>query len=159
MLRTGNNLVRGLAGWRVGGFNRQTRKPANRQSAFTLVEVILSVAIVTAGLVFVLQAMGKQINIVSLSDDKIETALFLKEKTGETMRDLLKKEKISPFSQAGEAVKNGRTYKWVLNVNKNVDYEGLYDINLKCSWSKFGKGRESVLETRLYKAEKESEEK
>ena len=125
---------------------------------FTLVEVILSAAIVTAGLVFVIQAMGKQINVVSVSDDKIETALFLKEKTNELIRDLSKKEDISPFSQTGEVVKNGRTYKWFLDVGKDADYKGLYDISLKCSWNKFGKERESALETRLYKAEKGEDE-
>jgi type II secretion system protein I len=139
---------------------KRTTHSAKRttHSAFTLVEVILSAAIVTAGLVFVIQAMGKQINVVSVSDDKIETALFLKEKTNELIQDLSKKENISPFSQTGEVVKNGRTYKWFLDVGKNADYKGLYDIILKCSWNKFGKERESALETRIYKAEKEDDE-
>src|SRR3989338_7878015 len=39
-----------LAGWPVGRFNPLTRKLANRQTAFSLIELIISMAILSVGL-------------------------------------------------------------------------------------------------------------
>jgi type II secretion system protein I len=125
---------------------------------FTLVEVILSVAIVTTGLIFILQAIGKEINVVSIADDKIQTALFLRQKINEVEKDLAAKEKITSISQTGEVVKNGKLYQWTLSICENKQFKNLYEIKAVCSWQKFGREKTSVLQTRFYKTEKEGDE-
>ena len=124
---------------------------------FTLVEVLLSVAIVTAGLIFILQAMGKEINVVSIADDKIETALFLRHKISEAEKDLAAKAKITPVSQTGEMLKNGKSYQWALSIDENGQLKNLYNIRAVCLWQKFGMEKINAIETRFYKMEKEGE--
>jgi type II secretion system protein I len=159
MSQTGSDLVSGLAGLRVCGLNRLTGKPANRQTkkGFTLVEVILTIAIVVMGLVFILQALGKEVNVVSLADDRIETALFLRQKLEEVKKELEAKDKIVPMSQSGETVQNGKRYAWQLEVRENALLKNLYEIRLVCIWKKFAKDNVSILATYVYKAEKKTE--
>ena len=124
---------------------------------FTLVEVILTIAIVVMGLVFILQALGKEVSVVSLADDRIETALFLQQKLGEVKKELETKDKIVPMSQAGETVQNGKRYTWQLEIRENGLLKNLYEIRLACVWKKFAKDNISVLATYVYKGEKKSE--
>ena len=128
------------------------------QYGFTLVEVVLSVAIVAVGLVFILQAIGKEINVVSIADDKIETALFLRQKTNEVEKELIAIKEIAPISQTGETVNNGKSYQWALSVSQDKQFENLYEIKTVCSWQKFGRERTNTLETCFCKVDKAEDE-
>jgi len=151
-LRTGSSFVSQTASKRVSGLNPLTGSPAHpfTKNGFTLLEVILSAAIITAGFVFILQAIGRQINAVSIADDKIQTALFLKEKISQTEAELLKKGKIIPGLRKGDVIKNGKTYKWTLSINEDEQFKNLHEIKAVCSWQKFGRQKSSALASRLY---------
>ncbi|MEI8349092.1 MAG: hypothetical protein WCI77_02965 [Candidatus Omnitrophota bacterium] len=118
---------------------------------FTLVEALLSVAIVAAGLIGIMQALMKEVSALSNIEERIESARILQEKFGEVTKELLKATQIAPVSRENEIVCGPRRYKMQLYVDQKSPIKYLYEIQLVCSWQKFAREQKNTLVTFLYK--------
>ena len=78
MLLTGSNLVSQLAGWRVCVLNRQTGRPADwkTRSGITLIEVMVSISILSIGLVLILQGFTHCLNGLRISENNLKASLL-----------------------------------------------------------------------------------
>jgi prepilin-type N-terminal cleavage/methylation domain-containing protein len=102
--------------------------------AFSLIELLVAVAILAIGIGTVLQAMAHSARVTGLSKD-IVSALFL---TEDKIQELEFKERAS----------DKFAWEYALVLDADLD---LYKLDLKTSWQRIGRNEEIDLETYLKK--------
>lgn len=82
-LQIGSN-VRGFAGSRVRGFNALTHQPANPLTAgLTLIEILISIAILAFALTLILQSLGRGAYALALAGNRLRAYEFAAAKMGD----------------------------------------------------------------------------
>jgi len=97
---------------------------------FLLLEVMVSVAILSIGLVFVLGSFMSSIRAMSLSEDYFKASLLLEDKLYEVYNTELKERSLSD-----EFDDFGKRFSWHLDVEKLEDFP-LFQVGLKILWDK-----------------------
>jgi prepilin-type N-terminal cleavage/methylation domain-containing protein len=139
-----------LAGWPVGRFNPLTRKLANRQTGFSLIELIISMAILSVGLF-----AGIRVFPVGLGASKRaelrSRAAFAAQRTIESM-------KLTPWDDlaTGETTTEVDGFTVTTSI-RAVTPEGLVDasrlkaVDVSVAWTQDGRPRQISFVTYLRK--------
>jgi prepilin-type N-terminal cleavage/methylation domain-containing protein len=116
--------------------NWQTSKLANWQTktGFTLVEIMLSVVILSFGTVLLQQAFFNLLDTHNLCRNYVEADLFFQEKLWETQHKLDTQKELPLGLQEGEFAGRRKSFKWRLEVSKIEELEALYKVNLALFW-------------------------
>ncbi len=106
---------------------RPSGLPARR--GFTLLEVIVSLAVLSIGLVAVLEAYGAAAR-VSLQDEFITTATFL---AAGKMEEVLKEPYIAAASDEGDFGEEFPDFTWTVDA-ADSEIEGLLTVTVRVEW-------------------------
>ncbi|MBF0485092.1 MAG: prepilin-type N-terminal cleavage/methylation domain-containing protein, partial [Candidatus Omnitrophica bacterium] len=113
-----------------------------KNNGFTLIEVIIAVGILSAGVVVVLQAISFSGQMSGFSNDTVQAVLLAEDK----LQDLEISEKKKSLVPGSVKDKNDK-FEWVTTVRNNGNAWGLYDIVFGASWLSHGQKREVGFET------------
>ena len=118
------------------------------KKGFTLVEVLISVIIISIGGIFILQAFAQEVSALAVSRDSIKATLLLKEKMMELEREINEVGNLNKISLTGKfsEVKE-KDFTWVLDLFRCDFSENLIKVRLTCFWQSRGKMRNVTLET------------
>lgn len=135
-LRIGSKLVSQLASAPV---NRLTGKPDNRQTGFTLIEVMVTVSILSFGILMLFRSFFISVDAVQYASNRLNAQVWLEEKMWEEM-DLLRRMKVlSAGEENGEFKFRGRDYFWRKSIGA---MEGdICRLSLDLSWKEAGRDR------------------
>lgn len=118
-----------------------------QNKAFSLVELIIAVAVLSIGIVAVLEALSFTARLAGLSSDMVNAVLFSEDKMQELefkeSQHLLESE---PQEASGEKDK----FKWEYMNNLDVDL-GLYKLDFEINWQRREREEKISLNTYLLK--------
>ena len=104
----------------------------NQHSGFTLVEIMLTITILTVGIIGILRAYATSINALEVSRDTIDAVCLLKEKMAEIEQTAIDEGGISPGSSSGRFEDEFENFLWKLEV-KTGSIEDLNEVTLVVS--------------------------
>ncbi|OIO32984.1 MAG: hypothetical protein AUJ70_04220 [Candidatus Omnitrophica bacterium CG1_02_40_15] len=99
-----------------------------RSSGFLFVELLISVLIMSVGLILILNSFIQSLRAIEYSDDYFKACLFLEDKAFEVYNS----DKKEGFSKGSFNDFNDK-FSWELNVAK-LEEAGLNEISLKVMW-------------------------
>ena len=120
-------------------------KSVINNKAFSLIELLVAVAVLAIGIGTVLQAMAHSARVTGLSKD-IVSALFLAEDKMQELEFKERNKQLSQLNGKGASNKFAWEYSFVLDADLN-----LYKLDLKTSWQRIGRNEEIDLITYLKK--------
>lgn len=126
-----------------------------RERSFTLIELLISVAILGFGLVTVIQSYIISANALNISQNYINAMRIAKDKLSELELAAYEKEGLNPgFSpEQGEERMGQRNFNWLTEIRgiSEPDYlaEELVEACVKLDWKEAGKHKDALLSTYL----------
>lgn len=115
-----------------------------KSKGFILLEMMISVTILSIGLVLILSSFARSIRVKEFSEDYFRAGLLLEEKIYE-----LNNTDIEEGLSEGVFDNFGNRFSWNLTVVKSKE-EDLAEINLEVSWTKGNKRQSMPIFTYLY---------
>lgn len=118
---------------------------SQNKSGFSLLELIIAIAILTTGIIVVLQAFSYSARITGLSSDIIQAVSLTQDK----MQELEFKEKQGLLTQEPSEVegKEGK-FEWQYLLEADTDLK-LYNLNFSIWWQRANRKEEIILNTFL----------
>ena len=114
---------------------------------FSLLEVIIGVAILSTGIVVILQALIFSARITGVSGATVRAAFLAEDKWQEADFKVKKGIIKEPATEKGEL----GDFKWSYEVAKIEDNDGLYELKVDIDWQKAGRDEKMELNTWLLK--------
>jgi len=125
-------------------------RPAASRRAFTLIEALVSVAIMSIGLVAVMEAYGAAMRL-SLQDEHLTTATFL---ASGKMEEVLKETYITAGEDSGDFGEEFEGFAWTVEI-ADSEIEGLEIVTVTVTWSVGAVDDELVLTSAAQRREPE----
>ena len=120
-----------------------------RSRGFTLIEIMISIAILSVGLILVIQGLTQCLSILRISQDNLETSLLAEEKIAE-LEIAAKQEKGTFFKEtSGETQSGNIEFKWQIRLTPDQEYEDLNEALTTVSWKEGTRKGASVFDTYL----------
>ncbi len=159
ILRIGNNIrVSGL-GYRFSPRtdNRETpacRQAGNTERAFTLIEVMVTTAILSLGVVLIYNAFFISLDSFNYCSDYLAVAPWMDEKIWQTQEQLNSQGLSAQPLGNGQFRFNNKEFSWYLRCVPVTDAQDLFKIDLVLSWQQGSRNKKlSRLAYALYKRE------
>ena len=102
------------------------------QKAFTLVEIMLTITILTVGIIGILRAYATSVNALEVSRDTVDAVCLLKEKMAEIEQAAIDEGGNSPGFSSGRFEDEFENFGWKLEV-KTGSIEDLNEVTLVVS--------------------------
>lgn len=105
-----------------------------KNKGFTLIEIMVSVAILSLGLIVILQGFAGSLNILRVCRNNLEASLFAEEKMAE-LEINTKQSKNAFIKDLSGATQSGNLgLQWQIVVSPDLEYKGLNKILATISW-------------------------
>jgi len=120
-----------------------------RNKGFTLIEILISIAILSLGLILVLQGLTQCLNILRISQNNLETSLLAEEKMAE-MEIAVKQDK-EMFSKdtSGQSQSGNIEFNWHVRLSPDTQYEDLYEVLTTVNWTEGRRKGSSIFSSYL----------
>lgn len=116
---------------------------------FTLVELIVTVAILAFGIVAVYEALFISVDAFGFYAHYLDTQDWIDEKIWDVQRELTESQTLKAESTSGQIVRGHKTFDWVMAVSLLDDQQGLYQVDITLSWEEGGRRKKISRETYL----------
>ncbi|MEI8012334.1 MAG: hypothetical protein WCI27_07645 [Candidatus Omnitrophota bacterium] len=112
--------------------------------AVTIIEVMVTVIILTVGIVGIIQAYIKSLDVLRISKDMLTEVSLAENKLAELRRLELMDNGLAPASTKGSFTGNDGRFNWELDIRPS-DIAGLNTVNVKCSAGYSRRAQEFIL--------------
>jgi len=120
-----------------------------RNKGFTLIEIMISIAILSLGLIANLQGLTRCLSILRISQNNLEASLLAEEKMAE-FEIAVKQETGSFFKQtSGESQTGNIELNWQIRLDTDSEYEDLNKVVITVNWKEGVRSGVSVFSTYL----------
>ncbi|MFH0738721.1 MAG: prepilin-type N-terminal cleavage/methylation domain-containing protein [Candidatus Omnitrophota bacterium] len=106
---------------------------------FTLVEVMVTAAVLSLGATLLYQAFFTSLNIFEYCVDYLRVSSLVDEKIWEAQDELRRRGPSAGIDSSGEFVNKARNFPWNLNYGAIDEKNGLYRIDFNLSWKSVGR--------------------
>ena len=103
-------------------------------AGFTLIEVLITVAILSLGIVMLYQAFFICMDAVMHCSNRLEAQFLMGEKLWTAQKDLTSLGTLPEGEKRGALAGRSKNFNWKMLVNSIPESEDLYKINLNFSW-------------------------
>ncbi|MFA5350941.1 MAG: prepilin-type N-terminal cleavage/methylation domain-containing protein [Candidatus Omnitrophota bacterium] len=120
-----------------------------KSKGFTLIEIMISISILSVGLIFVLQGLTQCLSILRISQNNLEASLLAEEKMAEV--EIAAKQDKTTFSKdaSGEEQSGNIEFKWQIRLTPDSGYEDLNKVMDTVYWKEGRRSGVSVFNTYL----------
>jgi len=120
-----------------------------QNKGFTLIEIMISIAILSLGLILILQGLTQCLNILRISQNNLETSLLAEDKMAEM--EIAVNQDTDNFSKdiSGESKSGNIEFKWQIRLNPDTEYENLYEVLATVNWVEGRRRGSSILNAYL----------
>ncbi|TRZ51341.1 MAG: prepilin-type N-terminal cleavage/methylation domain-containing protein [Dehalococcoidia bacterium] len=115
-----------------------------RNKGFTLVEVIVSIGILSFGLILILQGFAQSLNTISISHSNLQASLLADEVMTQFLIDSYNTKVMSLDNLNGETEFDDAEYNWRINTQQDKDQAELNEVFSTVSW-KSGRRKGKIL--------------
>jgi prepilin-type N-terminal cleavage/methylation domain-containing protein len=105
-----------------------------KNKGFTLVEVIISIGILSFGLILILQGFAQSLNNISVAHNNLQASLLADEVTTQFLIDSKNLEYGIASSLTGETESGNTKYSWNIKVAQDKEQAELHEILSTVSW-------------------------
>ncbi|MDD5560718.1 MAG: prepilin-type N-terminal cleavage/methylation domain-containing protein [Candidatus Omnitrophica bacterium] len=120
-----------------------------RNRGFTLIEIMISIAILSLGLILVLQGLTQCVGILRIAEDNLGASLLADDKIAE-MEIAVKQDKDAFLKDAsGESQSGNIEFKWQVRLTPDMEYEDLYAVLATVRWNEGKRSGASIFNTYL----------
>ena len=120
-----------------------------KNSGFTLVEIMISIAILSMGLILILQGFTNSLNILRIAEHNLETSLLAEEKMVEMEINVKQDKPIPDKYLSGESQSDNIGFQWQIAIAADKEYEDLNKVLTTVSWQEGRRKGGSVFSTYL----------
>lgn len=113
---------------------------------FTLVELMVTVAILAFGIITIYEALFVSVDTFGFYVNYLDTQDWIDEKIYETQAKLTKSKVLDDGKTSGQFVRDRKTFDWTMMVIPIGEQTGLYKIDLMLAWKQ---GRKKVSSSRV----------
>ncbi len=124
-------------------------KRNNNKKGFTLVEVIMTGAILAFGIVSIYEALFISVDTYSYYTHYLNTQNWINEKIWEVQSQLINSGAVEEEQTSGQIVRDHKTYDWLMTVVLMDETQGLYQVKVTLSWNEGNKKINTTRETYL----------
>ena len=114
-----------------------------RSRGFTLIEIMISVAILSFGLILILQGFTHSLNILRISENNLQATLLAEEKMAQLQIDAKNSEYGFLTDFNGESQIDNIEFRWQTSITPDEEHEDLNELLTIVSW-KEGKRKGTV---------------
>ncbi len=120
-----------------------------KNKGFTLIEIMISIAILSLGLIFVLQGLTHCLSILNISRNNLEASLLAEDKMAEA--EIAVKQDADEFSKdSGGELKSGNIdFNWQIRFSPDQEYEDLDEVLTTVHWREGRRSGSSIFSTYL----------
>ena len=120
-----------------------------RNRGFTLIEIMISIAILSVGLILILQGITHCISILRISQNNLETSLLAEEKMAGL--EIAIKQDPGAFSKytSGESQAGNIEFTWQIRLTPDGEYEYLQEALTTVNWKEGIRSGSSIFSTYL----------
>ncbi len=106
-----------------------------RSKAFTLIEIMISIAILSLGLILVLQGLAKCVNILRISQSNLAATLLAEDKMAE-VEIAVKQNGLKAFLNDTSGVEQAGNIEldWQVRLSQDEEYEDLNKVTATVNW-------------------------
>ena len=115
---------------------------------FTLVEIVVTVAILSFGIVTIYEALFVSMDAYGYYTHYLSTQDWMNEKLWESQSTLIESSILEEEQTSGHFIREHKKYNWTQIVSAVDPSQGLYKVTLKLSWSEGNK--QSRIEREAY---------
>ena len=120
-----------------------------KNRGFTLIEIMISIAILAVGLIFILQGLTQCLSIMRISQDNLEASLLAEDKMADT-EIAIKQDKEKFFKDTSGELQSGNIeFKWQVQLTPDMEYEDLYKVITTVGWKEGKRNGASIFSTYL----------
>ena len=112
---------------------------SKESKGFTLVEVMVTVAILAFGIVTIHEALFISMDTFGFYTNYLDTQDWINEKISEVQNRLTKAQILEPGKTSGQVVRGPKTFNWSMIISEVNEDQGLYKIDLTLSWKQGSK--------------------
>ena len=121
------------------GFTPLEIKISNRGNkrfltGFTLIEIMVSIAILSFGLILILQGFTQSLNALRISRNNLKTTLLAEEKITEIQIEAKQSTDLYFGNLSGESDIDNIEFKWETSIIPDEEYEHLNKVRTTVSW-------------------------
>jgi len=104
------------------------------QKGFTLIEIMISIAILSVGLILILQGLTHCLSILNISRNNLETSLLAENKMAEL--EIAIKQDPAALSRytSGQLQTGNIEFRWQINLTPDSEYEDLRQAQTTVYW-------------------------
>jgi type II secretion system protein I len=102
---------------------------------FTLIEILVAVAILSLGLIMVLQGITRCSGLINIAQDNLAATLLAEEKMAEMEIAVRQEGDISFEGANGDTHSGNASLRWQVELSPDPDYEGLYSVTDTVYWT------------------------
>jgi len=110
-----------------------------KNKGFTLVEVIMTVAILAFGIVSIYEALFVSVDTYGYYTHYFGTQDWISEKIWEVQFELIDAGVVNEEQTSGQIVRDHKTYDWLMAVTSVDKTQGLYQVRVTLSWQEGNK--------------------
>jgi prepilin-type N-terminal cleavage/methylation domain-containing protein len=112
------------------------------KKGITLIEVLISVVILSGGLIVVYQPLLKSLGVLSYLEQRSEASRMANEFLWKLQREATQSGNVPTEGAAGELLGRSRAYQFRIDMRDVVNSERLLEAKLAISWRSGGKKRQ-----------------
>jgi len=124
-------------------------KKHKKNKGFTLVEVIMTVAILAFGIVSIYEALFISADTHGYYVHYLSTQDWISEKIWEAQSKLINSGELNEEETSGQIVRDHKMYDWLMAVSLLDETQGLYRVRVTLSWQEGNKKVNTARETYL----------
>ena len=118
---------------------KQKIRFSKRSKGFTLIEVMVTVAILAFGIVTIYEALFISMDAFGFYTNYLNTQDWGNEKIVEVQGQLTQMQILEPGEVSGQIVRDHKTFDWSMTISPVNEELGLYKIDLTLSWKQGSK--------------------
>ena len=105
-----------------------------KKNGFTLIEVMVAVAVLSFGLVLVYQAFFISLDAFNYSADYLAIACWMDEKIWESQDNIMRTGSLQDYQLQGEFLARNKLFSWQVSSNLLDQNSNLTAVNLQVNW-------------------------
>ncbi len=105
-----------------------------KNRAFTLIEIMVAVAILSMGLIFVLQGLTKCLGVLNTARCSLEAGLLAEEKMAEAEISFRNEKNAAFTGLSGQSEAGNVEFSWQVGLESDAEYDNLYLVRDTVRW-------------------------
>ena len=120
------------------------------RAGLTLIEIMISIAILSLGLISVMQGLAKCVSILRISQDNLASTLLIEDKMAE-MEIAVKQDGLKAFlnDTSGQEQLGNAEFNWQIRLSPDQEYEILNKVTATVRWKDGRNSGSSIFSTYL----------